>query len=145
MTTKRRHWFWGTLAASWKIYRDVLVASFLINVLGLVTPFFILNVYDRVIPNNAFETLWVLAIGISITYVFGAICHACRKGHTNWGASPRPASGQRDCCCRTTTCIDCGYCMEKTRHNPDHRTPVHRRVNIACRYPPGLIVPTQRP
>lgn len=78
MTTKRRHWFWGTLTASWRIYRDVLLASFLINVLGLVTPFFILNVYDRVIPNNAFETLWVLAIGISITYVFASLMRGLR-------------------------------------------------------------------
>lgn len=78
MTQKKRHWFWGTLFSSWRIYRDVLVASFLINVLGLVTPFFILNVYDRVIPNNAFETLWVLAIGISITYVFGTIMRGLR-------------------------------------------------------------------
>jgi ATP-binding cassette subfamily C protein LapB len=78
MTNKKRHWFWGTLFSSWRIYRDVLVASFLINVLGLVTPFFILNVYDRVIPNNAFETLWVLAIGISITYVFSAVMRGLR-------------------------------------------------------------------
>lgn len=78
MTEKKRHWFWGTLFSSWRIYRDVLVASFLINVLGLVTPFFILNVYDRVIPNNAFETLWVLAIGISITYVFSTIMRGLR-------------------------------------------------------------------
>ncbi len=78
MTATRKHWFWGTLSASWRIYRDVLLASFLINVFGLVTPFFILNVYDRVIPNNAFETLWVLAIGISITYVFASIMRGLR-------------------------------------------------------------------
>ncbi|MCK5227766.1 MAG: type I secretion system permease/ATPase, partial [Desulfobulbaceae bacterium] len=64
------NWFWGTIFSSWRIYRDVLLASFLINVFGLASPFFILNVYDRVIPNSAFETLWVLAIGITIIYFF---------------------------------------------------------------------------
>ena len=65
-----KNWFWGTIFSSWRIYRDVLFASFLINVFGLASPFFILNVYDRVIPNSAFETLWVLAIGITIIYFF---------------------------------------------------------------------------
>lgn len=74
----RRHWFWSTLFSSWRIYRDVLLASFLINVFGLTTPFFILNVYDRVIPNNAFETLWVLAIGIGVIYLFSTIMRGLR-------------------------------------------------------------------
>ncbi len=49
-----KDWFWGTLFKSWRIYRDVFVASFLINVFGLASPFFVMNVYDRVIPNSAF-------------------------------------------------------------------------------------------
>jgi ATP-binding cassette subfamily C protein LapB len=76
--TSRRGWFWGTLFESWRIYRDVFIASFLINVFGLVSPFFVLNVYDRVIPNNAFETLWVLAIGVSVVYVFAVIMRGLR-------------------------------------------------------------------
>ena len=71
-------WFWGTLLEHWRIYRDVFVASFLINVFGLVSPFFVLIVYDRVIPNNAFETLWVLAIGISVIYLFAVIMRGLR-------------------------------------------------------------------
>ncbi len=73
-----KHWFWGTLFNSWRIYRDVLVASFLINVLGLASPFFVLIVYDRVIPNNAVETLWVLAIGIMVIYLFAVSMRALR-------------------------------------------------------------------
>ena len=75
---KKRSWFWGKMLSSWRIYRDVLVASFLINVMGLATPFFILNVYDRVIPNSAFETLWVLAIGIAIVYFFSLLMQSLR-------------------------------------------------------------------
>ncbi len=77
-TTSKRGWFWGTIFESWRIYRDVFIASFLINVFGLASPFFVLNVYDRVIPNSAFETLWVLAVGISVIYVFAVIMRGLR-------------------------------------------------------------------
>jgi len=64
LTTNTKHWFWGTLALSWRIYRDVLFASFLLGVFGLAMPLFIMNVYDRVVPNQAMDTLWVLTFGI---------------------------------------------------------------------------------
>ena len=66
----KKHWFWGTLAKSWRIYRDVLIASFLINIFVLANPLFVMNVYDRVVPNSAIETLWALAIGIIVLYLF---------------------------------------------------------------------------
>lgn len=59
-----RHWFWGALAEQWQVYRDVLGAALLINVIALAMPLFTMNVYDRVVPNHAIETLWVLALGI---------------------------------------------------------------------------------
>ncbi|MEO5574372.1 MAG: type I secretion system permease/ATPase [Gammaproteobacteria bacterium] len=73
-----RHWFWGTLSQSWRIYRDVLVASLLINIFALASPLFTMNVYDRVVPNGAIETLWVLALGVTIVFVFEAIMRALR-------------------------------------------------------------------
>jgi ATP-binding cassette subfamily C protein LapB len=72
------NWFWGTIAASWRIYRDAFVASLMINIFALMSPFFILNVYDRVVPNQAFETLWVLAIGMGIIYVFDLLIRSLR-------------------------------------------------------------------
>jgi len=73
-----RHWFWGTLFSSWRIYRDVLVASFLISLFALASPLFIMNVYDRVVPNNAVETLWVLATGVAVVYLFDLMMRALR-------------------------------------------------------------------
>ncbi|NJD34170.1 MAG: type I secretion system permease/ATPase [Betaproteobacteria bacterium] len=59
-----RHWFWGVLTENSLLYRDVLIAAFLINMMAIAIPFFTLNVYDRVVPNNALETLWSLAVGV---------------------------------------------------------------------------------
>jgi ATP-binding cassette subfamily C protein LapB len=73
-----KNWFWGTIFSSWRIYRDVLLASFLINVFALTSSFYILNVYDRVIPNSAFETLWVLSIGITVVYLFSVLMQGLR-------------------------------------------------------------------
>lgn len=64
------HWFWSTLWRSARIYRDVLLASLLINIFVLANPLFVMNVYDRVVPNNAVETLWVLAVGVLVVYLF---------------------------------------------------------------------------
>ena len=75
---RSKNWFWGTIFSSWRIYRDVIVASFLINVFGLATPIFIINAYDRIIPNAAFETLWVLASGITVIYGFELVLRGLR-------------------------------------------------------------------
>lgn len=69
-TNTRRHWFWDTVDLSRGIYLEVLVASLLINLFALVSPLFIMNVYDRVVPNYAIETLWVLASGVFIIVLF---------------------------------------------------------------------------
>lgn len=61
---KLRHWFWGALAEQWPVYRDVLAAALLINLFALAMPLFSMNVYDRVVPNRAMETLWTLALGL---------------------------------------------------------------------------------
>ena len=65
----QKHWFWSTIKLSLSTYKDVLIASLLINIFVLASPLFTMNVYDRVIPNNAIETLWVFAIGVGIVYI----------------------------------------------------------------------------
>lgn len=72
-------WFWGTLKRFLPVYSHVLLASFLINLFALASPLFIMNVYDRVVPNAAMETLWVLAIGVLIVYVFEFVLRNLRS------------------------------------------------------------------
>lgn len=64
----QKHWFWSTIKLSLGTYKDVIFASLLINLFVLASPLFTMNVYDRVVPNNAMETLWVFAIGVTIAY-----------------------------------------------------------------------------
>ncbi|MGU9867872.1 type I secretion system permease/ATPase [Kluyvera ascorbata] len=75
---RTRSWFKDTLKLSKYLYLDSVVASFIINVIAIATPLFVMNVYDRVVPNQATATLWVLAIGISIAFVFDLILKVLR-------------------------------------------------------------------
>jgi ATP-binding cassette subfamily C protein LapB len=72
------HWFWGTLAKSRDIFVSVLLSSFLINLFILATPMFTMNIYDKVVPNDAIATLWVLAAGIVTVYVFDTLLRFVR-------------------------------------------------------------------
>ncbi|MDQ7069130.1 MAG: type I secretion system permease/ATPase [Sulfurimonas sp.] len=76
---EQHHWFWGTLRYSKKIYIDVIVASFLINLFVMATPIFTLNIYDRVVPNNAIDTMWVFATGIIVLYIFDMVLKFLRS------------------------------------------------------------------
>ena len=64
------HWLWQKIKNTSSIYRDVIIASVMINLFALVLPLFIMNIYDKVVPNLAFESLWVLAVGATIAYIF---------------------------------------------------------------------------
>jgi ATP-binding cassette subfamily C protein LapB len=77
-TPRVKHWFWDVLFKSWPIYLEVLVASFLVNLFALASPLFVMNVYDRVVPNHALETLWVLAIGVMIVFSFDVLMKLLR-------------------------------------------------------------------
>lgn len=60
------HWFWSVIAENRRLYRDVLLAALIVNLFALALPLFSMNVYDRVVPNHAVETLWTLATGVLI-------------------------------------------------------------------------------
>lgn len=65
-----RDWFWGALKEHVRTYQEVVLAAVMINIFALASPLFIMNVYDRVLPNEAFETLWVLALGVCLAFFF---------------------------------------------------------------------------
>ncbi|MDW4496602.1 type I secretion system permease/ATPase [Sulfitobacter sp. D35] len=62
----RGHWFWGPVRANWPNWVQVMVAALLLNLMSLALPLFVMNVYDKVIPNLAYVTLWTLAGGVAI-------------------------------------------------------------------------------
>lgn len=66
----RGHWFWRPVLRMWPSWLQIAFAAFMINLLGLATPIFVMNVYDRVIPNLAIPTLWALSAGVAIALVF---------------------------------------------------------------------------
>lgn len=71
-------WFRDTLKLSRWLYSDAILASFLINLLGLMVPLFVMQTYDRVVPNQATATLWVLAIGLMIGTGFEMVLRLVR-------------------------------------------------------------------
>lgn len=74
----RKHWFWDAVKANLPVYKDVLLASFFINLFSLSIPLFVRIVYDRVLPTHAVETLWVLAIGVVIILVADLVLRMVR-------------------------------------------------------------------
>lgn len=75
---KSQHWFWGVVFQNWRLYRDSLLAALLINLFALAMPMFSMTVYDRVIPNRADETLWVLALGVMLMLLFDSLLRVLR-------------------------------------------------------------------
>lgn len=61
-----KHWFWDVITGNRRLYGDVLLAALFVNLFALSMPLFVMNVYDRVVPNHATDTLWVLFAGIVI-------------------------------------------------------------------------------
>ena len=76
---KPSSWFWESLLKYKKVYMDVILASLVVNILSIFSSLFTMNVYDRVIPNQAHETLWALAIGVFIAYIFDILLRTLRS------------------------------------------------------------------
>lgn len=71
-------WFWGSLLQGKWLYGQVLVAAAITNFMGLSTSLFIMVVYDRVVPNEAIESLIALTIGVLIALVFDFVIKTLR-------------------------------------------------------------------
>jgi ATP-binding cassette, subfamily C, bacterial LapB len=72
------HWFWRPVLANWSNWIQILLAALILNTLSLALPLFVMNVYDKVIPNLAFVTLWTLALGVAIALGFDLILRTIR-------------------------------------------------------------------
>lgn len=84
---KSRHWFWGAVAENKHIYRDVMLAALLVNIFALSMPLFTMNVYDRVLPNKAVETLWVFAAGIALIIIGDLVLKSMRTYFIDWASA----------------------------------------------------------
>ncbi len=84
---KVRHWFWGAIAENKRIYRDVMIAAFVVNIFALAMPLFTMNVYDRVVPNRAVETMWVLGIGVLIITIGDLVLKSMRAYFLDWASA----------------------------------------------------------
>ncbi len=76
---KQHHWFWSEV---WKVrgeFWPILLAALVVNLLALAVPLFTMNVYDRVIPNKAIPTLWVLALGVALALGFDFVLRLARS------------------------------------------------------------------
>ncbi|HEY1504224.1 MAG TPA: type I secretion system permease/ATPase [Stellaceae bacterium] len=77
--TPERSWFWSTLSSFRHVYAHAIAASLVVNLVALASPLFVMNVYDRVVPNNATATLWVLASGVFVAFLFDFILRTARS------------------------------------------------------------------
>ena len=75
---KRRHWFWSEAWRTRAQFRPVILAAVVINLLALAVPLFTMNVYDRIIPNEAVSSLWVLAAGVGLALAFDYLLRLAR-------------------------------------------------------------------
>ena len=71
-------WFFKVIWRFKKYYYQIILSTFIINFLALVSSLYVMNVYDRVIPNKAYQTLWVLSIGVVLAISFEFIAKMMR-------------------------------------------------------------------
>lgn len=76
--TNQDHWFWHVFKKLRRFYGDCVMAAVLVNLLALAGSMFAMNVYDRIIPNAALNSLWVLAIGVVIAGVLEVVLRTVR-------------------------------------------------------------------
>jgi len=73
-----KSWFYNPIKKEYKAYIEVGFLTVFINLFALALPLFTMNVYNRVIPNFATETLAVLAFGVGVILLFDVILKSAR-------------------------------------------------------------------
>src|SRR6056297_114907 len=75
------HWFWGEFAGFRRAFGEVVLGSFVANLLAVAVALFALQVYDRVIPHQSQATLWVLAGGAGLALLMEAALKLARAAY----------------------------------------------------------------
>lgn len=73
------HWFWGKFKGQKPLIRDIIMGGFVANLIAVAVSLFAMQVYDRVIPNQAVETLWVLVLGAIMAICMEALIKIARS------------------------------------------------------------------
>jgi len=79
----KEHWFWGAVKAQKSKYFQVMFVSLFINIFALVSAFYVMTVYDRVIPNDATDSLIALTFGVLIVIFFDFVMKTLRGSFTD--------------------------------------------------------------
>mgnify|MGYP006078251209 FL=1 len=74
----KESWFGEILIDNKGIYYQILLASLFINFFALMSAFFVMTVYDKVVPNSAISSLIALTIGMVIVHIFDFILKMLR-------------------------------------------------------------------
>jgi ATP-binding cassette subfamily C protein LapB len=77
--TTGEHWFFGALKRHRRDYGEVALAAMMANLLAIGSALFAMQVYDRVVPNSAFDTLWILASGVGLAILFEGVLRVMRS------------------------------------------------------------------
>ena len=72
-------WFVPELLRHKRIWREVLLASLAIQLVGLATPLFTQVVIDKVVVHHTESTLWVVGLGLVMFMAFGAVMSWMRQ------------------------------------------------------------------
>lgn len=78
--TTGEHWFFSALRRCRAAYAEVAVSALVANILAIASAVFVMQVYDRVVPNGAMDTLWILASGVVLAIVFETVLR-CLRAH----------------------------------------------------------------
>ena len=85
--TREGHWFWSVIKENHALYRDVMLAALLANLFAVAMPLFTMNVYDRVVPNLAIDTLWALALGLTLVLAGDWVLRSLRSHFVDLASS----------------------------------------------------------
>lgn len=87
---------WRAIVARRRVFLEAVLATGLVNLLTLASSLYAMQVYDRVIPNQGFGTLWVLTVGVALavglefvlkqvrTFMVDRTCNAIDQELSDW-------------------------------------------------------------